>query len=334
MAFLSKLNEGKLTIDQLKNLVFENIPSFRKEILTHPYIGQDCGLFDPNGKIISVSSDPITGATDNIGKLSVEINLNDIAASGAEPFAITVTILCPIGTKEGEVYKIMNEIAETAKEKNVQIIGGHTEVTSGVNRTIVSVTALGLIDKTEYNIDVEIKDGFDIYITKDAGLEGTYIIGTEKQDELRGILDEEDLNKLREYSSALSVIEDAKAAKQSKALLMHDITEGGVLGAVWESCELLGLGAKLFKERISISRVTNKIANYYKINPLKLISSGSLLFFASPENRGDIEDIFNEKNISLSRIGYVTKEKRMILVDGKKEYIIEKPESDELYKVI
>lgn len=331
---MSKLNEGKLTIEQLKRLVFKNISSFRKEVLTHPYIGQDCGIFDPSNNIISISSDPITGATENIGRLSVEVNLNDIAASGAEPFAITVTILCPVGTKEEEIKKIMQEIDETAKEKNVQVIGGHTEVTSSVNRTIVSVTALGIIKRETYDENVEIKEGFDIYITKDAGLEGTYIIGTEKENELKDILEEEDINTLMKYATLLSVIEDAKIAKNSGALLMHDVTEGGILGAVWESCELVGFGAKLYKDKISISNTTKKISDYYNINPLKLISSGCLLFFAPKEHRSSIEKSFEEEKIELSRIGTITREKEIILIDNEKEIIIDKPQSDELYKVI
>lgn len=331
---MSKLNEGKLTIEQLKRLVFKNISSFRKEVLTHPYIGQDCGIFDPSNNIISISSDPITGATENIGRLSVEVNLNDIAASGAEPFAITVTILCPVGTKEEEIKKIMQEIDETAKEKNVQVIGGHTEVTSSVNRTIVSVTALGIIKRETYDENVEIKEGFDIYITKDAGLEGTYIIGTEKENELKDILEEEDINTLMKYATLLSVIEDAKIAKNSGALLMHDVTEGGILGAVWESCELVGFGAKLYKDKISISNTTKKISDYYNINPLKLISSGCLLFFAPKEHRSSIEKSFEEEKIELSRIGTITRGKEIILIDNEKEIIIDKPQSDELYKVI
>ena len=331
---MSKLNEGKLTIEQLKRLVFKNISSFRKEVLTHPYIGQDCGIFDPANNIISISSDPITGATENIGRLSVEVNLNDIAASGAEPFAITVTLLCPVGTKEDEIKKIMMEIDETAKEKNVQVIGGHTEITSSVNRTIVSITALGILNRETYDENIEIKEGFDIYITKDAGLEGTYIIGTEKQNELKDILDEEDITKLKKYSTLLSVIEDARLAKKFGALLMHDITEGGVLGAVWESCELVGLGAKLYKDKISISNTTKKISDYYNINPLKLISSGCLLFFAPKEHRSSIEKSFEEEKIELSRIGTITRGKEIILIDNEKEIIIDKPQSDELYKVI
>lgn len=334
MTFLSKLSEGKLTIEQLKRLVFKNISSFRKEVLTHPYIGQDCGIFDPSNNIISISSDPITGATENIGRLSVEVNLNDIAASGAEPFAITVTLLCPVGTKEDEIKKIMMEIDETAKEKNVQVIGGHTEITSSVNRTIVSITALGILNRETYDENIEIKEGFDIYITKDAGLEGTYIIGTEKQNELKDILDEEDITKLKKYSTLLSVIEDARLAKKFGALLMHDITEGGILGAVWESCELVGLGAKIYKDQISISNTTKKISNHFNINPLKLISSGSLLFFASKENREAIKLAFEDKEIELSRIGITTKENEIILIDKDEEIMVEKPQSDELYKVI
>ena len=168
------LDEGKLSIEQLKELVFEYTKNFREEVLTHPYIGQDCAVIDSKGSMISISSDPITAAKEDIGRLAVDINLNDIAASGASPFAITVTILCPLGTTDEDIKLVMKDIYESARAKDVQIIGGHTEVTSAVNKMIISVTALGLLSKAHFeNVPVfqagdyikDVSAGKDIYIS-------------------------------------------------------------------------------------------------------------------------------------------------------------------------
>ncbi len=327
------LEEGKLSIDQLKELVFEYTKNFRKEILTHPYIGQDCAVVDSMGRMISISSDPITAAKEDIGKLAVNINLNDIAASGATPFAITVTMLCPIGTTDEDIKTVMKDIYENAKDKEVQILGGHTEVTSAVNKMIISVTALGLLPKTRFENVPVFQAGDCIYVTKDIAMEGTHIIALEKSSHLSKILDKEDKKKLKEYSDNLSVVDDAKISRDYECI-MHDITEGGVLGAVWETCELIKFGARLDYNAMPLSETTKKICNFYDINPLRLISSGSMLIIAKKSSSKRLEKAFASSKIRLSKIGELSDDNEVVMMEGKTCFQVLPPKSDELYKVI
>ena len=327
------LKEGKLTIEQLKELVFEYTEDFRDEVLSHPYIGQDCAIIDSGKQMISVSSDPITAAKEDIGKLAVEINLNDIAASGADPFAITVVILCPVGTTDEDIKLVMKDIYDTSREKNVQIIGGHTEVTSAVNKLVICVTALGLLSRELYNAKSKFEDGDLIYVTKDIAMEGTHIIVVEKPSISASIFDEDDYATLVDYSKNLSVIEDAKIARQY-GCIMHDITEGGVLGAVWETCEMINLGAKLEFESMPISDATEKLCNYLEINSLRLISSGSLLIIAKKSAEKELELAYRKAGIKLSKVGELQKQKSVSMKKNSILSEISPPESDELYKII
>ena len=120
---MKSIKNGKLSISQLEKLIYTNLGKKRQDILTLPLIGQDCGYFDANDSIISVTSDPITATDMNIGKLSVIINLNDIATSFAEPIAVTVVILCPPNTTEDTIYDIMKDISDECIKNNVQVIG-------------------------------------------------------------------------------------------------------------------------------------------------------------------------------------------------------------------
>ncbi len=327
------LKEGKLTIEQLKELVFAYTENFRDEVLTHPYIGQDCALIDAGDNIISISSDPITAAKEDIGKLAVDINLNDIAASGANPFAITVTILCPIGTSDDDIRMVMNDIYINSKAKEVEIIGGHTEVSSAVNKMVICVTALGLLPRPLYEKADIFEQGDIIYVTKDIGMEGTHIIASEKSSLMEAIFDKDDYNILDTYSANLSVIEDAKIAR-GYGCIMHDITEGGVLGAVFETCEMINLGAQLDYNAMPISDTTKKMCDYFDINPLRLISSGSLLIIAKYSKAKSLELEFENANIRLSRIGELRKDKSINMKNGLIISEIYPPESDELYKVL
>ena len=327
------LDEGKLSIEQLKELVFEYTKNFREEVLTHPYIGQDCAVIDSKGSMISISSDPITAAKEDIGRLAVDINLNDIAASGASPFAITVTILCPLGTTDEDIKLVMKDIYESARAKEVQIIGGHTEVTSAVNKMIISVTALGLLSKAHFENVPVFQAGDYIYVTKDIAMEGTHIIALEKSSELSQLLSEEDNKTLEDYSRNLSVVEDSKLARDYECI-MHDITEGGILGAVWETCEMIGFGAKLDYSSMPLSETSKKICHFYNINPLRLISSGSMLIVAKAHSSKALEQAFALSNIRLSKIGELSKDEAVVIFEDGIYSSVLPPKSDELYKVV
>ena len=141
------MKEGKLNFDDLRKIIINSRKIKRDEVLVRNDVGEDCSVIDFGDYEAMFSTDPITGATENVGKLAVHINCNDIASSGGEPIAILVTILAPVTSSLEEINDVMKEISEEAAKINVEIIGGHTEVTSAVNKMIVSVTAIGKSEK-------------------------------------------------------------------------------------------------------------------------------------------------------------------------------------------
>lgn len=329
------IQEGKLSITQLKELIFQYTEQYsprREEVLRSPYIGEDCAVLDTKGRLVALSADPITAATKNIGRLSVIINLNDVASAGAEPLGIMVTLLCPIGTTEEEVAVIMEDIAKASLENRVEILGGHTEITSAVSRIVLSITAIGLLEQEDLQI-ASSEEEYDIYMTKDVALEGIYIIAAEHEEELCGILTEEEKEQICAYEKQLSVVEDAKTAKRYHPRIMHDVTEGGVLGALWEICESVSLGAVIDYESMYLPDFTKKIASYYGIDPLRLISSGCLMFLLEKRHREEVKEAFEHSGIRLSRIGYTTSEREVKMKKDGKWISVDPPSSDELYKI-
>ncbi len=326
---------GKLTISDLKSLVLQNIKNNRKEVLTNPQIGGDCAMIETKGeKIIYLSSDPITGATKNIGKLAVHINANDIATSGTSPTGIMLTIIAPPNTTKNEIEIIIKEAQAECEKLNISILGGHTEISDGVNRIIVSCTSIGIGEKNDSKILKKPKAGDKILITKGIGIEGTGIIATEKATELEKIFGKEFVEKAKKYLENISVVNDGVLANK-KSVGMHDVTEGGLFGAVWEMCELYNLGAKIYEDKIFISEETQKICEYLQINPLKLISSGTMLLIVPEENLESLTKVYDEAEIKSFCIGKLTEEKEILFVTKNNQ--VEKilpPESDELYRVL
>lgn len=330
---------GKLKNEVLGAIVLSELKMVREDILIRPNVGEDCAAIAFGDLACVLTTDPITGSGSNLGRLAVHVCLNDIASSGAEPVGLLLTLLCPEHTSQAEIQDILREANETANAMGVEIIGGHTEITTAVNRTIVSATAIGKTSIKSLIKTSGARSGDLIYVTKQIATEGTAIIAHDKASELSGYLSPEELATAKSMIDAISVVPEGKIAALAGASAMHDATEGGILGAVHELCEASEAGCKIDYEAIDIHSVTRKIGDFYQINPLKLISSGSMVICISSEAALDMERELKAANISYACIGKITEglDKTICFggagTDARCE-MIESPEADELYKVI
>ncbi len=326
---------GKLTASQLEEVIFKNIKKKRKEFLNSPGIGDDCAALDLGDKVCYLSSDPITGAVNKIGKLAVNITCNDLATTGIEPMGIMATILAPTTSTIEDLKQIVIDMEAECEKLNIDILGGHTEITDAVTKIIVSITGIGFGTKAHYEKKEKIKSDDIILLTKGVGIEGTAIISFEKEEELKSILSKKELEYGKSMMEMTSVVKEGLLASDlSKG--MHDVTEGGILGAIWEVSELSNLGVTIYEESLKIADTTSKICDFYNIDPLKLISSGSMLIVVSPENKDSLLKKLRLENISTYEIGFFTDNtKDKIIIDRENQKsIIDEPGSDELYKVI
>ena len=323
---------GKLPNSLLEKLVFNKIQNNRSEVIIRPGIGKDCAAVSFDNYACVLSSDPITGTAREIGRLAVHINCNDIASCGVEPLGLMTTILCPPGTTENELAMIMDQLAGAAAALNVDLLGGHTEITTAVSRFVISCTAIGRCLSDKLIIASHAKAGDAIVMTKHAGLEGASIIAHEKECELARIIGKDAVEEAKSFMDHLSVVKEGLSAARFGVNAMHDVTEGGILGAVWEICEASGNGAELFAEQIPVQMTTGRICEYYNIDPLRLISSGCMLIAAS-DGDGLVRHL-NAEGIDAAVIGRLSGSGSRVMVTAQGIVPILPPGTDELYKVL
>lgn len=330
------LKIGKLDSEVLQRIVIDKINYKRPEVKTRAGVGEDCAVIDYGQYECVISTDPITASVNDIGRLAIHISCNDIASNGIEPLGITLAVLLPDGTTREDVKNIMAQAGEAAEEVGVEIIGGHTEVTPAVNQPVIVSTAFGRGFAGESAPSTQMQPGDWILMTKTAGLEGTGIIASDKADDLKDILTAEELAHAKDLLHQVSVVKEGIAAGKVGTSGMHDVTEGGILGAVWELCHLNDMGCEVWEDQVHIDPVTVKIADYYGIDPLRLISSGSMIIMASDERKEDIMKAVEAEGIAISCIGRICPAEhgatiKRIIGEIQK---ITPPEADELYKVI
>ena len=328
------MKPGKLPNSKLEKLILNDLVTRREETVLRPAIGEDCCALDLGENLCVVSTDPITAADENAGVLAVLVSLNDLAASGAEPVGILTTVLLPPDIEESKVRELFKTINSTCNEMNIDVLGGHTEITESVNKAIIITTAIGKVPPSGLVRSDGAAPGDVILMTKAAGLEGTAIIAADKTEEISSFLNASDIATAKSYINEISVLEEGMIASANGATAMHDVTEGGIFGAVWEVCSASGTGAEISIDKIDVRNITAKICSHYGIDPLKLISSGSMLITCNPRDKNKIINKICSKNLTCYEIGNITDGSKVHLFKGNKKIEILQPGTDELYKVI
>ncbi|MGB9868194.1 MAG: AIR synthase family protein [Bacillota bacterium] len=325
------MKTGKLPVEVLEKCVLSKTGIRRPEVLVPPGVGEDCAALDFGGDLVAVSSDPITGAANQIGWYAVHVGCNDLAACGAQPVAVTLTILAPENATAQQVEEVMAQAHDACVQLGISIAGGHTEVTEAVRRLVVCTTAIGRVPRTGLVTPQGMKPGHALIVTKSVGLEGTSILAVAKRDVLDLSVPREMIRQAMEFSKLISVVRDGLVAAGAGASAMHDITEGGLLGAVWELCHAAGCGAVVHREAVPVAPETAAICKALSLDPLKLISSGSMLV-AAPNPERMLEEL-HKAGVSASVVGHVTGEGIYLEADGQRQQI-QPPDSDELWKVL
>jgi len=327
------MNLGKITETVLKRSVLKQIEHRRKEVLVGPAIGEDCSVLSVAAdEVLVLSTDPITGTTQDIGTFAVHITANDIASNGAEIIGIMLTILLPEGTPESGLKTMMQDIEAVCGELDIEIIGGHTEVTKAVNQPIVTVTGVGKMKRSEIIKTAGAKPGQEIVMTKWVGLEGTAIIAAAREAELLSKYTTSFIDGAKKLIDYISVVPESKVARAVGVTSMHDVTEGGIFGALWEIGAASKVGMEVDLKKILLKQETVEICEFYDLNPFMLISSGCMLIVTDKANQ--LVEKLKAEGITSAVIGRITEGNDRIIINDEERRYLEPPKSDELYKVM
>jgi len=323
---------GKLPPAVLSKYLLGMTGAPSSDLVIPPSVGVDFGVVKQGKDFLVVSSDPVTGVAERIGWYAVNVSANDVATSGNRPRFIQSIILLPEGARVGMVAKIAREMHRTAAGLGISIVGGHTELTPGLTRPIVVTTAFAFA--RSYITAADSRDGDTIMITKSAAVEGTAICGSEASKSVRDA-DRELIRRAKGFYRKLSVVEEAEAAYGTgKVHAMHDCTEGGVLGAVYEMSFASNLGFELLEDRIPVAKETSYVCSRYGLDPLRLISSGTLLLSVRPGAEEEVAGAIRAAGSKVTAVGTFRKGGRALARrDGKRE-IVGEPPTDELWKLV
>lgn len=315
---------GKLPADLLANLI-RRAPTTGDRVLLGPGIGLDCAVLDFGSTCLVLKSEPITFASQQPGWYAVQIAANDVVTTGALPKWMLLTVLLPERhTTPSLVNEISTQVFDACRSLDITLIGGHSEITYGLDRPILVTTLIGEVEKSALITPRGARPGDRLLITKGVPIEATALLAREFPNRLAEALSPEEIRAAQDYiySPGISVFRDARIAVQAgHVTAMHDPTEGGVATALWELAEACGCTLVVDPAKIPVPPLAEKICLAFALNPLGAIASGALLLTVDPDSATTVLKELNQAGIPAVEIG--------VIQSGQPEVIIRKQSGEE-----
>ncbi|HUU26244.1 MAG TPA: AIR synthase family protein [archaeon] len=328
---------GKLPAEFLDNLL-RQVPLADPRVIVSGRLGEDAAVIEFGDRYLLAKSDPITFATDRPGWYAVQVNANDIAAMGGTCRWFLATLLLPEGRASEElVSSVFTDISSACRELEIQLVGGHTEITYGLKRTIVSGLMLGEASRDRLCSKDRIAEGDSLLLTKALAVEGTSLIAREFADRLKGQFSREAIARAADflYDPGISVVREARTAVDTGYVhAMHDPTEGGLAAALHELASAADKGLVLHLSTVPLYRETQEFCSFFGLDPLGLIASGSLLIACPPEGAKVIIDTLEAAGTPCVQIGEVVgKDKGLTEIEHGKRKPLRRIDRDEICRL-
>jgi hydrogenase maturation factor len=327
--------EGKIPHALLRHLL-SRVTKPGREVLVGPQVGEDAFAVGSGRTVVVASTDPVTFTSEHIGYYAVNVNANDVATMGARPRWFMATVLLPPGVGRRKLAHLFGEVDKACVDLGIRLCGGHTEITSAVTRPVVIGAMIGTVSRRKLIRPGRTRAGDQILFTKRLALEGTSIIAREKRRDVERVLGARGAARARRllFNPGISVVKEAVCAVETAPVhAMHDPTEGGFIWGIRELSLASGAGAEVDLDSVPVYGETERICEHFKIEPLGLIASGSLLIVVSARHAARVTKAIGRLGIECSRIGRMRGKRPIFLRQGK-PVRVPAIKADEISKVV
>jgi hydrogenase expression/formation protein HypE len=304
---------GKIDLETFTSFLLPRLGKSDDTVIVPPKTGVDAGVIDiGNDRVLIIAEDPIFAIPqqplDMFGWYTVHIGASDVAVMGVKPRYMTYSLLMPPETKEEDFRIIIDAIHNAALELEIAIVGGHTGYYPGFTApTIGGVTVFAIADKNAYVTPAGATPGDDVILTKGPAIETAGILAVIKEKELLMRYPSALVERAKALCKQMTVVADAQLAMDSGGVTaMHDATEGGVIGGLYEIASASGVGMEIREEAIIYPDEVRMVCETFEIDPVAAIAEGSLLITVRPNRSANVVNTLRSGGIDASIIGKVT----------------------------
>jgi hydrogenase expression/formation protein HypE len=315
------LNIGKFPPNLLERLLAKTEIKDPRVIMG-PSVGEDAAIIDMGQRLLVAKSDPITFATDLIGWYAVQVNANDVACTGGIPKWFLATLLVPESFSEAQAEAVFDQVLEACHTLNVALVGGHSEVTYGIDRPIILGSMLGEVERDRLVRTGGAQEGDSIVLTKGIAIEGTALLARECAGALKQAgVEQQIIDQAITFLTipGISVVKDAGIACNTVQVhSLHDPTEGGLVTGLREVARASGLGLAVEEGSIPVLPECQTICQALGLAPLGLLASGALLITLPSRDVPTLLTALEQEGISGWEIGQMLAPEEGLLMIGYK----------------
>lgn len=326
------MKPGKVSEAILKRSVLKQISNKNDLLISGAAIGNDAALFcisndEISPKYLVNSTETIIDDYEFQKARAIHRAANNVLAKGAVPKSAQLSITLPTKALESDLRALFKEYIDACKAMNIQITGGHTEVSEYVNAPVVTAIVCGFCLK-----DMSLKSilpGDDIVMTKSIGLEGSYLLAKKQYDFFATRFSKNYIEKALDFIDEISVRDEAIISICDNTVCMHDVSENGIFGALWEIGEGAGCGVSVDIKAINVHQETIELCEYFDINPYKIPSSGALLIIS--KDGKELVTKLKEAGIDAAVIGKVTDSNDKVIINEDETRYLEPPKGSKYF---
>ncbi len=334
---------GKISPEIFNELIFPRLGAKDDKILVGPQNGVDVGIIEIGGKAVSFTTDPVfivpEYGWERAAWFAIHILASDSATSGLKPKYLTIDLNLPMEITKQQLTVMWDTMHKECAKLGIAVITGHTARYENCHYPMVGgATVIGVGEKDEYVTPKLAKAGDKLIITKGPAIEATGIFATMYPKLIEKNFGKSFSQRAEQIFYKMTVVEDAMTAvgvgrRENGVTAMHDATECGIWGGLYEIAQAAGLGTRVEKEKIVLEEGVAEICRFLEIDPYASISEGTLIISCRPLKAQAVVDALMKKGIKASIVGELTpKDKGMILVTQGREKKLEHPIVDPFWK--
>lgn len=326
---------GKVSESVLKRSVLKQIKVNQdSEIISGAAVGADCAVFsfsrwERENMAACVQEAAVAGKAD-MERLLYR-TANSLVCAGAIPIAAMISLVLPETVEETQIKEWMSEAQRVCQLLGMEIAGGQTNVWRDVKKAHAAVTGIGIGAEEKALIPGGAKPGQDIVVSKWIGLEGTALAAQYGAEQMTARYPLFLIEEASGFGKYMSVLPEAEIAREYGVSAMHDLSEGGIFRALWEVAESAGTGLKVDLKKIPLRQETVEVCEFFQLNPYELLSGGSLIMVT--ENGEELVNALAESQIPAAVIGKITEGKDRIVINEEETRFLDRPRTDEIYKI-
>jgi hydrogenase expression/formation protein HypE len=318
---------GKIQNNFFKSRVFPYCGAARSEVVIGPEYGVDVSIVNlNNGLVMAMTSDPLslipTLGLRESAWLSVQLMANDMATTGFAPMYAQFVLNLPTSLTADDFEQYWKYIHEYCDRLGVAITGGHTGRFDGLNSTVSGGGTMITVAPGEDVITSKgALPGDVLVMTKDCALISTSILALSFPETVKNACGEslyqQACNLFYDTSAVEAGLAGGIIARHSKSVTaMHDVTEGGVMGAVYELTQASGCGAIIDENKIPVGDAQQKICDHFNIDPKYCVGAGAMIITVKPDKLKLLLSQLESKNIKATAIGKITEANKGLIING------------------